>query len=776
MNKDGGRYITDVKVIPSESMDSDHILLLIRAQANVLKKAILEEQTRNAELRDLLREREQSLRKADQEIDSLTFRNQLLTKRVTVLQEELDSAQTRHRKGKSKGADAQQSSDVNNHVIDEEFHKKIAENARLLSLIHDKDMAHEQEVAALKQQLQNLEHELHQHHAVNSDAEHKYKAVIDKLEEEKTELAHSAETQSLALEQCTSDLAALKQQHSQMQGELGSQLESARSIIAHHLPFVDSYNSELNELNIPLHDRKQQIYCLHVIAQAGLHVKDVTAALSDFHTYTEERLHCTAAPGATLSPANARFSSHLKENARYLRALEQGYSEFQAGVESEGLTTLETLPSLQKMGVQLAAYTNYLCKLRQYQHLSMEEENMLSTCTGSLEAMNTEVLQNITNITNLFMKLNTYVQLLCAQSKRTCQHPPSSQRRFLLEVTQVLRELHDTMKDLFRSYSTKSRLEHELPTSSERLLTADECLVKSLSSLVAAVSKLSGVLSDSRAELWKTIGPPKTLSGLRSRTHPAVSSFKKRAASYLNYLDQDESPSVPYDEALREREEMRSSAVSQESLTEQLASCRQRATKLEQDKEHWRLEYQLLQLRHCKRLKDLEEQLQSLSGSSTPQGDAVSEGEGETAPQGPITITNLLGRLEAPFALTKEMEARELEVKKYFTERINDLVGSRQEAEAKSAALTAECQVLQKRLELSLESKQLCECCLQETQDALARLQEELHTTTHNYETQLSIMSEHLANMNDKLTVQCDEIDQLKYQLTNKPIRKGKQK
>jgi protein phosphatase 1 regulatory subunit 21 len=53
-------------------------------------------------------------------------------------------------------------------------------------------------------------------------------------------------------------------------------------------------------------------------------------------------------------------------------------------------------------------------------------------------------------------------------------------------------------------------------------------------------------------------------------------------------------------------------------------------------------------------------------------------------------------------------------------------------------------------------------------QDLAAKLQEDLQITTQNYETQLSIMSEHLANMNDKLTVQRDEIDQLKYQLTNK--------
>jgi protein phosphatase 1 regulatory subunit 21 len=65
----------------------------MRAQVSVLRKAVVEEQTRNSELRDILKEREQSLRKAEQEMDSLTFRNQQLTKRVTVLQDELDLMQ-----------------------------------------------------------------------------------------------------------------------------------------------------------------------------------------------------------------------------------------------------------------------------------------------------------------------------------------------------------------------------------------------------------------------------------------------------------------------------------------------------------------------------------------------------------------------------------------------------------------------------------------------------------------------------------------------------------
>ena len=46
--------------------------------------------------------------------------------------------------------------------------------------------------------------------------------------------------------------------------------------------------------------------------------------------------------------------------------------------------------------------------------------------------------------------------------------------------------------------------------------------------------------------------------------------------------------------------------------------------------------------------------------------------------------------------------------------------------------------------------------------------QDELQTTTKSYENHLSLMSEHIASMNDKLAQQKDEIDALKLQLNTK--------
>lgn len=47
-----------------------------------------------------VKQREQSLRKAEQEMDSLSFRNQQLAKRVELLQEELQVIESRSKKGK----------------------------------------------------------------------------------------------------------------------------------------------------------------------------------------------------------------------------------------------------------------------------------------------------------------------------------------------------------------------------------------------------------------------------------------------------------------------------------------------------------------------------------------------------------------------------------------------------------------------------------------------------------------------------------------------------
>ena len=57
---------------------------------------------------------------------------------------------------------------------------------------------------------------------------------------------------------------------------------------------------------------------------------------------------------------------------------------------------------------------------------------------------------------------------------------------------------------------------------------------------------------------------------------------------------------------------------------------------------------------------------------------------------------------------------------------------------------------------------------LSEVESARQALQQELVSTSASYETQVAAMSDHLAGLNETLTAQRDQIDQLRYQLGQK--------
>lgn len=61
---------------------------------------------------------------------------------------------------------------------------------------------------------------------------------------------------------------------------------------------------------------------------------------------------------------------------------------------------------------------------------------------------------------------------------------------------------------------------------------------------------------------------------------------------------QDEAPCIPYGQALRDHEEARNSAQLREALLQQLRESREQLVAAEQDRERWKQELQLLQLRY----------------------------------------------------------------------------------------------------------------------------------------------------------------------------------
>lgn len=136
----------------------------IRAHANVLKRALLDEQNKSAGLRESLRQQDTSLRRFEQEVDSLGFRNKQLEHRVASLQEDLDreskqkqtNKNSKTTKSKPPSVGTTDNDIASDKLFVEEFQKKILENSQLVSLIADKNAEIEMQlnrIAELEQQL-----------------------------------------------------------------------------------------------------------------------------------------------------------------------------------------------------------------------------------------------------------------------------------------------------------------------------------------------------------------------------------------------------------------------------------------------------------------------------------------------------------------------------------------------------------------------------------------------------------------------------------------------
>ncbi|XP_053614081.1 protein phosphatase 1 regulatory subunit 21 [Plodia interpunctella] len=208
------------------------------------------------------------------------------------------------------------------------------------------------------------------------------------------------------------------------------------------------------------------------------------------------------------------------------------------------------------------------------------------------------------------------------------------------------------------------------------------------------------------------------------------------------------------------------SSVDDLNLNEQLSI---KTHTLEQNNQKLRMEYELLQMEN-ESLKL--EVAKYVSASQKRRGDGHDSGDfnsfNETCVDGEGRVTGLLGSLEVPFLVNHEVQAREDRVRTYFRNKISDLEVEKNELKSKTEHYVKECEMLRLRFEEMERDKQTDEHTLQEKHNTISRLEEELHSTSHNYEEQMSVLTEHVAGLNEQLTKQHDEIQHLKHQLSGR--------
>lgn len=170
----------------------------LRAQASVLKKAVLEEQTKSSSLRETLRVKEATLRKTEQEVDSLGFRNKQLERTVAKLQEDLElefkrassKGGAKSKSGQAGGGRAADPSGVDAQLLTEELQKKILENAQLVTQLDDRGA----EVGQCQLRLDGLNRELQQQAALEQKLRKEMEALALRNTELEAKISEAAST------------------------------------------------------------------------------------------------------------------------------------------------------------------------------------------------------------------------------------------------------------------------------------------------------------------------------------------------------------------------------------------------------------------------------------------------------------------------------------------------------------------------------------------------------------------------------------------------------
>uniref|UniRef100_A0A667X2R6 Protein phosphatase 1 regulatory subunit 21 n=1 Tax=Myripristis murdjan TaxID=586833 RepID=A0A667X2R6_9TELE len=697
---------------------------------------LVDEQASSASLKDQLKQRDQSLRKVEQEMDSLSFRNQQLAKRVELLQEELAASEAKGKKGKQ-GLQTQS-------VFDEDLQKKIQENERLHIQFYEADEQHRRQEAQLKARLDELEKDSEQHQAVVDGLTTKYMETIERLQSDKARLEVKAQTLEREAKECR-----MRTEEWYVLLFYSLRMAESTSMVAECIKVI----CRVAALNVPPHNRRHQLKARDVAGQAVGFVQDLVAALLNFHSYTEQRVHIYPLDSSIepVSPLNQKFSQYLHENAAYVRPLEDSLQQLHQSITEDTVTVLETVGKLRNFAENFSSYTHFLQKILPYQLKSLEEECETPLCTTALAVKNQELQSDMKRVTSMFEKLQNYINLLALPSVQQDAMPQSSTSAVFTQLAACLHSLHDAIKEMSKHYNQKATLEQELPTVTQKLRTTTECLLGSLGSLTNSTGKIATFFSNNLDFFTSSTGygPRGGTVALNPLQAESMLANKKKAAAYIHAIRKPRPQSVPYREALSNRRILTSSTESREGLTQQVQQSQEKIARLEQEKEHWLLEAQLGKVRLEKenqRIADLEAQLAAALGGSPTAHTALK-----------IFSSQSMGVL-----LFSLVESREQLIKTHYMARVGELTTQLQISDSKAVHFHSECRALAKRLAIAEKSRETLSEEVKLANQNITRLQDELATTKRSYEDQLSMMSDHLCSMNETLSKQREEIDTLK--------------
>lgn len=696
----------------------------LRAQFGVVKKALLDEQGQSQILSEKLREKEMRARKYETEMESVQFRNVQLTRRVHVLQEELEALDSMAKHAKDRGAQTKKASAERmaaseglNSVIGRELQGKIEENAQLHARLAEIDHKYEEVISSLQSRIKQLEAgDRKQAQSERAEDSHR-KDLIQGLKTENVQHLERIRALEKELIDCKDRITVLQVQleSASVTSEVASPVQTpAPKPSNSHVPLKTEAAN-----NYPLRIEDVRIQSVELLSQFGESISDLVAGFSDFLTYWEHRLKDTHLDGPLTDSAD-QLSKLLLQNVKFLKPIEEA---FQTGL-SEVLARKSRdcsgiLRHFQKLTACFSRYVSYVMELEPQMLACLQIESNAYSCPPGQRERNAQLQNRIRSFNRVLERVSHYMTELQKEQE-------SEVVEAIENLTVAVSQLHQETTELYNIYSAKAVDENNLPTVTDQLKNTNQCIVASLSSIANGENSISRLLSDNMPRIITLIRVGSHFQGL-----PDSSPEEEQPPP------SDQLQDLPDSNTMGLTQELELIQGEKDTLLKTIEDLQQKVKKAEETKEHWSLEFQLLQMKYdrCRTASGQESML-----AETDQDKLFSE--------------------------------RELELKSHFQDRMKEIVAEKLMADSQATAFYLECVALEKRYRAAEKRREHLMDELRKAEAQNEGLREEVGTTAASYEGQLSLMTEHVANMNEKLTLQTDEIESLKYELNHKGKKK----
>eukprot|EP01137_Pigoraptor_chileana_P027476 Opistho-2@10125 len=567
----------------------------MKAQVGVLKKAVSEEQASVFGLRSIVQERDVKIRKMMEDIDKLEFHNQQLSKRVEVLQGDLDSKDSRSGSilggGKKQAKLLQESLDV----AAQELRAKIEENEGLHIRMYEQTKRDREKMETLEAQLAAAVNDMR----VLREAHEKELA-------EKGLIAEGlvSEKQSLAAEvaQIRRECAGAREETIQQKKALGETIAELRNTIAQlssrvsdRLSFDDSAQPSLAVYNVVHYDPDRMARSRELAKDGVSAMRAAVAAFSDFQTYLGHRLSMQS-QSSRYNSTHARLAHIVSGHGDVVAEFDAALALVLGGGGGSGKASPDAddkAPLLLGSGVASPA------SLR-----------ALAAALGALVKHGSRVLPYAAVVLGTRSKAHArfYGAIEGCAAYAEAAYEAREDGRLLSSIVSRIAERLVVATSAAESLSAEFRNEFRVGSASasasvpdgtavspaqRQMETNNDCIATALASLASALARGSTVVKSIVAFLASGGGMAGASVGEDPARDSLIRTLDERARSFAASLRRAPCKSVPYTEAIANKNLIQSLSIGKESLLQQASESRDRLAFLETERERLLLDREL---------------------------------------------------------------------------------------------------------------------------------------------------------------------------------------